>query len=94
MKAIAASCKGVLQNLQSGTLANVLSTQCEQLAHRSGLHYHMLHNIYTLCSFIPFIAKEVHSICNEVAKLKGDDPVKRETVHTIVEQLMDELSKR
>ncbi|XP_065909991.1 protein unc-13 homolog A-like isoform X2 [Dysidea avara] len=76
--AIAASCKGVLQNLQSGTLANVLSTQCEQLAH----------------SFIPFIAKEVHSICNEVAKLKGDDPVKRETVHTIVEQLMDELSKR
>lgn len=50
--------------------------------------------MFPICSFIPFISKEVYNICNEIAKLKGDDSVKRETIHTIVEQLIDELSKR
>ena len=45
-------------------------------------------------SFIPFVAKEVHQGCNEIAKIKGDDVIKRETVTSITEPLIDELNKR
>ena len=45
-------------------------------------------------SFIPFVAKEVHQGCNEIAKIKGDDVIKRETVTSIIEPLIDELNKR
>jgi len=45
-------------------------------------------------SFIPFVVKEVHQACNEIAKIKGDDVIKRETVSSIIEPLIDELNKR
>ena len=40
------------------------------------------------------MAKEIHQGCSEIAKIKGDDVIKRETVRSIVEPLIAELNKR
>ena len=40
------------------------------------------------------MAKEIHQGCYEIAKIKGDDVIKRDIVRSIVESLIDEINKR